>query len=57
MPTGALLTPPSHNEYDEEAYGKLQKAREEQKKAEEQASRISEALAKQRARLERLFKQ
>lgn len=23
MPTGALLTPPSHNEYDEDAYGKL----------------------------------
>ena len=57
MPTVALLTPPSQNKYDEEAYGKLQKAREEQKKAEEQASRISEALAKQRARLERLFKQ
>jgi hypothetical protein len=44
VPTGALLTPPSHNEYDDEAYGRLK---------EEQASNAE--LMQQKKLLERLF--
>lgn len=43
VPTGALLTPPAHNEYDEEAYGRLHGVHE------------AATTAEQRMRLDRLF--
>ena len=47
VPTGALLTPPTHNEYDEEAYGRLK----EEMSAQMGDAEVDEA----RKRLDRLF--
>ena len=47
VPTGALLTPPTHNEYDEEAYGRLK---------EEMSSQMDDAeMDEARKRFDRLF--
>ncbi|KAL1529138.1 hypothetical protein AB1Y20_000098 [Prymnesium parvum] len=44
VPTGALLTPPTHNEYDEEAYGRLNYSPES-----------AEVITETRLRLDKLF--